>query len=71
MMRYRVSGVVVGGAYLGEVEAKGPSAALRKALEELDIGVSFCHQCSDGCSDPEITRLILTDEKGADFWEDL
>lgn len=50
--RWRVSGVIVGSKYLGEVEASTKEEAEDKALRRAHV--SLCHQCSKQCSDPDI-----------------
>lgn len=65
-MKYKVYGVVVGGTFIGEFEADSPTDALGKAWDSAYV--SFCHQCSDHCEDPEVETLTAhwTDENGED-----
>jgi len=50
--RWRIYGRVVGSTYVGEVEAATKKEALEKGQDEAHV--SFCHQCSSGCEDPEV-----------------
>jgi hypothetical protein len=54
MPKYRVYGTVVGGKYLGEVEADNEKEAIEKGLNLDTCWVSLCHQCSSECEDGEI-----------------
>lgn len=59
---WRCYGVVTGSKYLGEVQAATETEAKAKAFEQLECGVSLCHQCSDECEDPEIHEVtVVTD----------
>ena len=53
-MKYRVSGTVTGGVYIGDFEADSPAGAAEKAEEAADV--SLCHYCADKIVDPEITE---------------
>lgn len=57
MPRYRCVGVVTGSKYLGVVEAATEEEAIEKAFDELDEGVSLCHQCADQCETAEVTQV--------------
>lgn len=52
--KFVVYGAVVGSKFLGVFEAETEEAAVEKALESDECFVSFCHQCSDNCEDPQI-----------------
>ena len=56
---YQCIGSVVGGKYLGEVQAKSPEEAIEKAYRDLDSYVSLCHKCSGECENAEIQEIIL------------
>ncbi len=59
MPKYHVYGHVVGTKYLGEFEAETPEEAKEMAIEAEEAHVSFCHQCSRECSDPEIHEATV------------
>jgi hypothetical protein len=54
---YSINGSVRGSTHFGVVQAATAEEAIKKAQGELEIGVSFCHQCSAGCEDPEVVIL--------------
>ena len=58
-MRWSVYGRVYASKYLGTVEADTEEEALKKAEEDLDWGVSVCHQCSHDISDPAVEDVIV------------
>lgn len=52
MRRWRVTGSVRGGKYLGEFEARTQKAAEELALNSENAGsITLCHGCSDECED--------------------
>ena len=53
MPRYHVYAKVTGSKYLGEFEADSPEQAMEKADASTAARVSFCHQCSIQCENPE------------------
>lgn len=55
MARYRVTGTVTGGKYLGEFEAGTASEAVSMALASDSASCCLCHKCADEISDPEVT----------------
>lgn len=57
MKKWRVSGTVVGSAYLGEFEAETKEEAEEMALNSDAASISFCWQCSDQCEDPEVQSV--------------
>ena len=52
--KFRVYGTVVGSKYLGIFEAESKEEAEEKALDTSSV--SLCHQCSEECEDPEISK---------------
>lgn len=56
---YRAVGSVGGSKYLGEFEAATKEEAEAMAWDSEEASVSLCHQCSDECSDGEITEIFL------------
>lgn len=64
-MIWRVAATVTGSTYLGEVEADTREEAEAKAWSELAAAPSFCHQCSSGCEDPEITEIVVEPDSEA------
>lgn len=51
-------GRVVGGKYLGTVEARSKEEAESLAYGLDEASVSLCHHCSEQCEDPEIDEVI-------------
>lgn len=67
---YRCVGTVVGGKYLGEVEARSKAKAVQLAWELEQASVSLCHQCSSQVEDAEITKIsVEVDEDAGDGGE--
>lgn len=65
MKKWHLTGRVVGGKYLGEVEAKTRKEAIEKGWEIA--GVHLCHVCSSQVEDAEIDEIEATcedDEEG-------
>ena len=60
MAKYSCNGIVSGGKYLGTVEADTPEEAKEKAWKLDACHVSFCHQCSENCEDPQITDIDVS-----------
>lgn len=58
---WRVTGVVTGSKYLGEVEAATKEEAEAKAFDELDVDCCLCHQCSEECEDAEIQEVYASE----------
>lgn len=56
MPKFAVYGSVVGTKYIGTIEVATKEEAIKKLGD--DAGVSFCHQCSSECEDPEIHEFI-------------
>lgn len=56
---YQCYGSIIGGKYLGTVEAESPQEALEKAQALPSIGVSLCHACADEVEDPEVDTITL------------
>lgn len=56
-MKYGVYARIVGSKYIGTFEADSPQQARDKAFASNATHISFCHQCSEECEDPEIERL--------------
>jgi hypothetical protein len=56
--KYRVTGAVRGGKYMGEYEADTPEEAEIMAMEENGY-VSLCHRCSAEVEDPEIVECTV------------
>lgn len=54
MAKYRVYASIVGSKYLGEFEASSADEAVQRAAESDAGSISFCHQCSSECEDPEV-----------------
>lgn len=63
MSKYNVYATVTGGAYLGQVEADSKEEALRIADTQIDLSVSFCHQCTKYCENAEITDIQVEEEE--------
>ena len=63
--KWRCSGTVVGGKYLGEVEAATKKEAMDLAEQLESVCVSLCHQCTSECEDPEITEIAVEEIKDA------
>tara|TARA_Y100000034_G_C6686603_1_gene302111 strand:+ start:224 stop:430 length:207 start_codon:yes stop_codon:yes gene_type:complete len=63
MPKYRISGLVTGGKYLGEVDADNEEQAEMRGWKLPDAHVSVCHQCSSEIDDPEITQLFVEEIK--------
>lgn len=63
---YDVYGTVVGGKFLGHVEADSPDEAEQLVWDgkKLALDVSFCHQCSSECENAEITELHIEESDG-------
>ena len=57
MKRYRATGVITGGKYLGEVEAENAEEAMEKAWDLPDTYVSLCHQCSHKVGEISIEEI--------------
>lgn len=57
-MKWRVSGTVVAGTYVGEVEAETEEEAIQKGWDLVDVSV--CHQCAKVISDPEVEDIQVT-----------
>lgn len=57
MPKYCVSATVIGGKYIGVVEADSPMEAEEKGWELDRCDVSFCYQCVNECGDAEIREL--------------
>ena len=57
MAKYRATGTVTGGKYLGEFEAPSAAEAERMAWESDEASVSVCHQCGAEVEDPEVTEI--------------
>ena len=53
---WRATGTVIGSTYIGEFTGT-KEEAYDKAQDEA--GVSFCHQCTDGCEDPEVQNITI------------
>jgi hypothetical protein len=60
MAKYVCNGTVMGGKYLGEVEADSPEKAIEKAWELDTTYVHLCHQCAGECEDPQIDRIDVS-----------
>lgn len=58
MAKWHCYGKVLGGKYLGEVEAATEEEALAKA-EDLDAGISLCHQCDGEIEDPQVEEITV------------
>ena len=52
MPKFHVYGKVSGSKYLGVVEAPTAEEAAERAIKTAHV--SFCHQCSDDCEDPQV-----------------
>jgi len=62
MKKWSCNATVVGGKYLGVVEAETREEAQGKADKLADAGVSLCHQCSGQCESPQITEIYVDEE---------
>ena len=58
-MRYRAFATVVGGKYLGEVEADSEEEAVDKAWELDECHISLCHHCSRQLENAQITDIDI------------
>ena len=58
MKKWYVSGTVVAGKFLGEVEAETEKEAIEKGWELAHVSV--CHQCAAEVQDPEIDDIAVT-----------
>lgn len=56
--KFRVTGTVIGGKYLGEFEAETAEEAVEMALTSEAAYVSLCHQCCDECENAEIDSAV-------------
>ena len=66
MAKFNVTGVVIGGTFVGVVEAETAEAAIEKAWKKAHV--SLCHHCSREISDPEVDELhaeLILDESAA------
>lgn len=63
MPKYHCHGAVVGGKYLGVVEAADEEEAKEKekALALEGAYISICCQCSRECEDAEIDEVIVSE----------
>lgn len=59
MTRYVATGSVVGGTYIGEIEANTPEEAISKARRKCHV--SLCHACAKGLSDLEVEQVTVMD----------
>lgn len=57
MPLYDCYATVSGSKYLGQVEADNKEDAIEKAWNLDEASIFLCHQCSDECLDPEITKI--------------
>lgn len=64
MKRYRAHAQVVGGKYLGEVEAESPQKAKEMASELDSACVTLCHACASQCEDAVIAVITVEEVKG-------
>lgn len=61
---FAIYGTVVGGKYLGQVQAHSKEEAEELAWDgnKVSLYVSFCHQCSGECENAEITEVYAEEE---------
>ncbi len=57
--KWLVNGSVVGGKYLGEVEAATEDEALALAHELSTVSVDLCHRCAGECENAEIEEITV------------
>ena len=57
--KYRAYGEVVGGKYIGVVEASSSAEAVQKAWEMDEADVNLCHSCSSECEDATLTSIFV------------
>ena len=55
MKTWRITGSVVGGKYLGEVEAETKEQAIEKGWKLANV--TFCHHCSGECENAVIDEI--------------
>lgn len=58
MKKWNLYAVVTGTKHLGVVEAETMEEAQEKGWGHPESGISLCVQCSDECSDPEISEIV-------------
>ena len=67
--KWSITATVVGGKYIGEIEAATKKEAMEKALNMEEADVRFCHQCSGECENAELTEfhaeLVEGERRGA------
>lgn len=61
MRTWHANGSVVGGKYLGEVQARTEEEAIE--LAGRHAGVSFCHACTSECENAEIEEITVEPEE--------
>jgi hypothetical protein len=57
-MKYSVYARVTGSKFIGEFEARTEEEAIELAEKSDEAWVSFCHQCSGNCEDPETSEFV-------------
>ena len=57
MKKYNIYAKVVGGKYIGEVEANSEKEAIDKGWAHENCFVSLCHRCSEECDGGEVAEL--------------
>ena len=62
MKKYACYGLVKGSKYIGTVEAENEEEAKKKAWDLEEVYISFCHQCSSECEDPEVDEIDVEEE---------
>ena len=60
LKKWRGNGRVVGGKYLGIVEAYTEAEAIEKF--EAEAFVRLCNQCADECEDPEVDNITVEED---------
>ena len=69
MPSYIVTGTVMAGTFIGEIEADSAEHAVKKAWAQAHVSV--CHQCADNVSDPDVVAIVATNQNDAnDTWEE-
>lgn len=59
LKKYRVTGHVFAGKYLGIVEAENEEDAKEKGLNLETASVSLCHACAEECEDPQVEDVTV------------
>lgn len=57
MAKWSITGTVVGGKYIGEVEADTEEQAMQKGFKLPACHVGLCHQCASECENGEIDEI--------------